>query len=97
MQLTKALLFLGFALHHVAAELSIPNPDDGQRAAIIQAKAKLIKNVNRMYSVGDQTFALNPGPEVSTEWMLYFEHLVEQATALTATTNFNATKIEEFM
>ncbi|KAG6616098.1 Arachidonate 12-lipoxygenase [Phytophthora cinnamomi] len=57
----------------------------------------LIRNVNRTYSVGDQTFILNPGPEVSTEWMLYFEHLVNQATALTATTNFNASKIQTFL
>ncbi|KAE9053836.1 hypothetical protein PF007_g32831, partial [Phytophthora fragariae] len=42
-------------------------------------------------------FVLNPGPEVSTEWMLYFEHLVKQATALTATTNFNASKVQMFL
>ncbi|POM61047.1 hypothetical protein PHPALM_30005, partial [Phytophthora palmivora] len=29
--------------------------------------------------------------------MLYFEHLVTQATALTATTNYNASKIESFL
>lgn len=77
--------------------LGIPDPEDGHRASIVQASSMLIRNVNRTYSVGDQTFVLNPGPEVSTEWMLYFEHLVKQATALTATTNFNASKVQTFL
>jgi len=93
----ETLLFAGFMVQVVTRALSIPNPEDGHRAAIIQAKAQLIQNVERTYSVGDQTFELNPGPEVSTSSMLYFEHLVAQATALTATTNFNASKIKAFM
>ncbi|KAF4030048.1 Lipoxygenase [Phytophthora infestans] len=84
-------------LQSVTSDLSIPDPHDGHRASIIEARSKLIHNVERTYSVGDQTFQLNPGPEVSTSSMLYFEHLVLQATALTATTNFNASKIETFL
>ncbi|GMF43620.1 unnamed protein product [Phytophthora fragariaefolia] len=85
------------AFQQCTSALSIPDPNDGHRASIVEASSKLIRNVNRTYSVGDQTFVLNPGPEVSTEWMLYFEHLVKQATALTATTNFNASKVQTFL
>ncbi|OWZ17429.1 hypothetical protein PHMEG_0008635 [Phytophthora megakarya] len=93
----KVGLFLGIMLQGVTSMLSIPDPEDGHRASIIEARSKLIQNVERTYSVGDQTFQLNPGPEVSTASMLYFEHLVTQATALTATTNYNASKIETFL
>uniref|UniRef100_H3GN17 Lipoxygenase domain-containing protein n=1 Tax=Phytophthora ramorum TaxID=164328 RepID=H3GN17_PHYRM len=95
--LMKVAVLLTVSLQSGTNGLSISNPDDGHRASVIQAKAQLIQNVNRTYSVRDQTFVLNPGPEVSTASMLYFEHLVGQATALTATTNFNASKIEAFM
>lgn len=95
--MVKIAVFLSAILPCIVNGLSIPDPEDGHRASIIEAKSKLIQNVQRSYSVGDQTFQLNPGPEVSTASMLYFEHLVAQATALTATTNFNASKIEAFM
>ncbi|KAG6958093.1 hypothetical protein JG688_00010659 [Phytophthora aleatoria] len=95
--LLKLAVFLSITLQSVTSELSIPDPADGHRASIIEARSKLIHNVERTYSIGDQTFQLNPGPEVSTSSMLYFEHLVMQATALTGTTNFNASKIEAFL
>ncbi|ETO81906.1 hypothetical protein F441_03774 [Phytophthora nicotianae CJ01A1] len=94
--LLKLAVFLS-ALQSITSELSVPDPNDGHRASIIEAKSKMIHNVERTYSIGDQTFQLNPGPEVSTSSMLYFEHLVMQATALTATTNFNASQIETFL
>ncbi|KAE9003100.1 hypothetical protein PR002_g17432 [Phytophthora rubi] len=94
--LLKAVVIFSASLQSTSA-LSIPDPKDGHRASIVEASSKLIRNVNRTYSVRDQMFVLNPGPEVSTEWMLYFEHLVKQATALTATTNFNASKVQTFL
>ncbi|GMF21583.1 unnamed protein product [Phytophthora lilii] len=92
-----AAIFLSGTLQSAMSELSIPDPEDGHRASVIQARSMLIQNVDRTYSVGEQTFVLNPGPEVSTSSMLYFEHLVTQATALTATTNFNASKVQAFL
>ncbi|RLN57066.1 hypothetical protein BBJ29_007635 [Phytophthora kernoviae] len=98
----KTILFKVSALLAIVGQfvvngLSIPDSEDGHRAAIIQAKSTLIQNVNRTYSVGNQTFVLNPGPEVSPSSMLYFEHLVKQATELTATTNYNASKIRTIL
>ncbi|KAG7395366.1 hypothetical protein PHYBOEH_003876 [Phytophthora boehmeriae] len=91
--LFKAIAVLAIVGQVVVNGLSIPDPGDGHRAAIIQVNSNLIQNVDRTYSVGDQTFVINPGPEVSPTSMLYFEHLVKQATELTATTNHNASKI----